>query len=180
MRKTMSGQLTPGERFAAGELTEAELLELARESALKTLTAAPKSRAELESTLRRKGYPDQVILPLLNRFETVGLLNDAEYAAQVTRARFKERSQSRRAIAVELKRRGVNDQVARVALGAINEQDERVALHELALKLAERSVGLAETVRLRRLVAALGRRGYSSEQVFEVARSALSTNSGNE
>lgn len=164
---------TPGQCFADGELTRDELLDKARESALRTLTASAKSRAELNSGLTRKGYPQDVIESLLDRLTEVGLIDDSAYAMAITRSRFTERGLSRRAIAGELKRRGIDPEISQMALGQLDPQSEQQAALLLAQKLARKSDGLDQKVRLQRLVSALARRGYESPLIFEVAREAL-------
>ncbi len=46
------------------------------------------------------------MLPILDRFEEVGLVDDAQYAEMIVRTRHAERGLSRRAISTELRRRG--------------------------------------------------------------------------
>jgi hypothetical protein len=48
---------------------------------LRLLTARPRSRAELADALRRRGIPDEVSEPVLDRLSEVGLVNDAAFAA---------------------------------------------------------------------------------------------------
>lgn len=168
-----SPRKTPGQRYADGELTRDALTDLAREAALRTLTASAKSRAELNAALTRKGYPKDVIESLLDRLTEVGLIDDSEYAMAITRTRFGERGHSRRAIAGELKRRGIDSEASQVALGQIDAQSERETAVLWAEKLARKSAGLDPNVRLQRLVSALARRGYEPPMIFEVAREAL-------
>ncbi|MCA5893189.1 recombination regulator RecX [Isoptericola sp. NEAU-Y5] len=162
-----------GERLEAGELTREEATELAREAVLRILTAAPKSRVELSRSLARKGYPDDVVAPVLDRFDEVGLVDDAAYADMVVRTRHAERGLARRAIAVELRRRGIDDETAADALEQVEPDDERAAADALARKLVGRTRGLDRDVRVRRAVAALGRKGYGPGVAFDVVRSAL-------
>lgn len=162
-----------GERLEAGELTPQEATELAREAILRILTAAPKSRAELARSLARKGYPDAVVTPVLDRFDEVGLVDDAAYADMVVRTRHAERGLARRAIAVELRRRGIDDETAAEALEQVEPDDEREAAATLARKLVGRTRGLERDVRVRRAVAALGRKGYGPGVAFDVVRAAL-------
>jgi len=162
-----------GERLESGELTLEEAAELAREAVLRTLTATPKSRGELEKSLARKGYPDTVVAPLLDRFEEVGLVDDAAYADMVVRTRHAERGLARRAIAVELRRRGIDEETAADALEQVEPDDERTAAAGLARKLVGRTRGLDRDVRVRRAVGALGRKGYGPGIAFDAVRTAL-------
>ncbi|WP_344250956.1 regulatory protein RecX [Isoptericola hypogeus] len=164
---------TVAERLDAGEIGLEEAGELARESVLRTLTAAPKSRVELAQSLARKGYPEAVVGPLLDRFDEVGLVDDAAYADMLVRTRHAERGLSRRAIAVELRRRGIDDDTAADALEQVDGDDEREAALALARKHVARTSGLDRDVRVRRAVGSLGRKGYAPGVAFGAVRDAL-------
>ncbi len=73
--------------------------------------------------------------PVLDRFDEVGLVDDASYAEMIVRTRHAERGLSRRAIAVELRRRGIDEDVAADALEQVDGDDERQAALVLARKL---------------------------------------------
>jgi regulatory protein len=161
------------ERLESGELDVDEAAELCRETVLRILTAAPKSRRELEQSLARKGYPEHVVTPVLDRFDEVGLIDDAEYAQMVVRTRHAERGLARRAIAVELRRRGIDDEVAADALGQVDADDERETAARLAERLIARSRGLDRDARLRRAASALARKGYGPGLAFAVVKDAL-------
>lgn len=164
---------TVAERLEAGELTLEDATEKARETLLRILTAAPKSRAELEQSLARKGYPEAVVGPVLDRFDEVGLVDDAAYADMLVRTRHSERGLSRRALAMELRRRGIAEETAADALEQVDPDDERAAALALARKHVARTRGLERDVRVRRAVGALGRKGYAPGVSFGVVRDAL-------
>jgi regulatory protein len=164
---------TVAEKLEAGEIGLEEAAELARETLLRILTAAPKSRHELEQSLARKGYPEHVVGPLLDRFDEVGLVDDAGYAHLIVRTRHAERGLARRAIAVELRRRGIDDDTAAEALGQVEPDDERAAADTLARRLVARTRGLDRDVRVRRAAAALARKGYGAGVAFAAVREAL-------
>jgi regulatory protein len=163
------------ERLDAGEITEEEAVDLAREAVLRTLTAAPKSRRELEQSLARKGYPDQVAGQVLDRLAKVGLINDADYADLIVRTRHSERGLSRRAIAVELRRRGIDADQAAAALDQIDDNSERQAARALAEKLVTKNRHCDKDVQVRRAVSALARRGYSPSLAYDAVKQALET-----
>ncbi|GAA1969998.1 hypothetical protein GCM10009718_01910 [Isoptericola halotolerans] len=167
------GRPSVGERLEAGEIGTEEAVELARETVLRTLTAAPKSRAELARSLARKGYPEHVVTPVLDRFEEVRLVDDAEYADMIVRTRHTERGQARRAISAELYRRGIDADTAAEALEQIDGDDEREAAAELARKHVARTRGLDRDKRVRRAVGALSRKGHSPSVAFAAVKDAL-------
>ncbi|MFI2104739.1 regulatory protein RecX [Isoptericola sp. NPDC019693] len=164
---------TVAERLEAGELSVEDATEKARETLLRILTAAPKSRAELEQSLARKGYPEVVVGPVLDRFDEVGLVDDAAYADMLVRTRHAERGLSRRALAMELRRRGIAEDTAADALEQVDPEDERSAAMALARKHVARTRGLDRDVRVRRAVGALGRKGYAPGVSLGAVRDAL-------
>jgi regulatory protein len=167
------GRPTVDERLDAGEITLDDATELARESVLRTLTAAPKSRAELARSLARKGYPEAVVESVLDRMQAVQLVDDAAYADMLVRTRHSERGQARRAISRELSRRGIDADTAAEALEQVDADDERQAAAELARKHVARTRGLDRDVRVRRAVGSLSRKGYGPGVAFGAVKDAL-------
>ena len=157
----------------ATPLSQLEQEERARELALRILTAAPKSRAQLAQRLAAKEVEESIAERLLDRFEQVGLLDDAALAAMIVRTRFAEKKQSRRAIAQELNRKGIPGPIAEVALGQLDDDDESQAALELARARLRRTANLDREVRIRRALGALGRKGYSSGGAMASIRTAL-------
>jgi regulatory protein len=135
---------------------------VARAVALRLLTRGPRSRAQLAEAMARKDVPDDVARAVLDRFTAVGLVDDAEYARMLVRARQEDRGLARRALVVELRSKGIDDEVAADALGGLDAEQEETTARELARRRLAGSRGLAREVRLRRVVAMLGRKGYSS------------------
>lgn len=164
---------TIAERLEAGEISRDEAVEKAREVVLRTLTAAQRSRRELEQSLARKGYPEDVVVQVLDRFDEVGLVDDATYAETIVRTRHAERGLARRGIAAELRRRGIDEDTATEALDQLDPDDERVAGAKLATKLVTRTRSLDREVRVRRAVGSLARKGYAPGLAFELVRDAL-------
>lgn len=164
---------TVAERLEAGEISRDEAVEKAREVVLRILTAAQRSRRELEQSLARKGYPEDVVEQVLNRFDEVGLVDDATYAETIVRTRHAERGLARRGIAAELRRRGIDEDTAVEALDQLDPDDERAAGAKLATKLVTRTRSLDRQVRVRRAVGSLARKGYAPGLAFELVRDAL-------
>ncbi|MBL0886524.1 regulatory protein RecX [Myceligenerans sp. I2] len=154
-------------------MSHEEALDAAREAVLRILTATQKSRHELEQALARKGYPESVVTPLLDRFDDVGLVDDVAYAGTIVRTRQGERGLARRAISEELRRRGIDEETATEALDQIDPEDERAAGARLAEKLVVKTRGKERDVRVRRAVGSLARKGYAPGLAFELVRDAL-------
>ncbi|WP_225227867.1 regulatory protein RecX [Oerskovia rustica] len=172
-RKERKPRPTVADRVESGALAGAELTEHAREAILRTLTAAPKSRRQLLDAMTRKGYPPEVLEPILERFEEVGLVDDAEYAGMLVRTRHGERGLSRRAIAQELRRKGIDDDTATEALDQVDEDDEAEAARDLVQRRLARTTGLDLEVRTRRIVGMLARKGYSPSLALSLVREEL-------
>jgi regulatory protein len=140
---------------------------------LRLLTSSPRSRAQLAEAMARKDVPDEVAARVLDRFTEVGLIDDVEYARMVVRTRHAERGLSRRAIAVELRRRGIDDEVAGDALEQVDADDEESAARTLVRRKLASTAGLDAQTRSRRTFAALGRRGYPPGLVAKLVREEL-------
>ena len=63
----------------------------ARAILLRRLEDQPRSRAELAESLAKKNVPAEVATALLDRFEEVGLINDADFARQWVQSRQRTR-----------------------------------------------------------------------------------------
>ena len=141
---------------------------VARDVALRLLTRGPRSRAQLGAAMARKDVPDDVARAVLDRFTEVGLIDDAEYARMLVRARHEDRGLARRALEVELRRKGIDDEVAASALGAVDADLEESTARGLARRRLAGNRELAREVRIRRVVAMLGRKGYSSGLAVQI------------
>lgn len=156
---------------AAGR--EPDPASVARSIGLRLLTGAPRSRAELAAAMARKDVPDDVVRAVLDRFTEVGLLDDAEYARMLVRSQHAGRGLASRALGAELRRKGIGDQVAAQALGTLGADQEEATARELARRRLASTGGLAREVRMRRVVAMLGRKGYPVGLAVRIVRDAL-------
>lgn len=158
---------------AAAEDAEPDAAEVARAVALRQLAAAPRSRAELARAMARKGVPAEATERVLDRFTEVGLLDDAAYAEMLVRSQRSSRRLARRALAAELRRRGVEREVAAAAVAQISDEDEEHAARELVAKRLRGMAGLEPAVQRRRLAGALARKGYSGVVATRVLQEAF-------
>jgi regulatory protein len=146
---------------------------VARKILLDQLTGRARTRHELAAKLTAKGVPDEIAGRLLDRFTEVGLIDDEEYARMLVRTRHAERGLSRRAISVELRRRGIDDDLALAALDEVDDAQEAQAARALVRKRLASTRGLDPQVRARRTFAALGRKGYPPGLVSMLVREEL-------
>ena len=154
-----------------------EEVEAAREIVLRRLDRAPAPRAALAELLERKETDPRVAGEVLDRLEAAGLIDDAAYAATLARTRFAEKGAARRAIADELRRKGLGERAIGAALAQINSDDEAGAALVLARKKLRATRGLDPVVRKRRALAALGRKGHSQGVAFSAIERALAEES---
>jgi regulatory protein len=144
---------------------------------LRQLTMAPRSRAQLASALAARDAPDEVAQRVLDRFEQVGLVDDAAFAAGWVRSRHSTRGLSRRALAHELRAKGVDDEHAEQALATLDEDDERAAAEQLVARRLRSVRGVPREKQISRLVGMLARKGYGGSLAMQVVRAALEAQS---
>lgn len=146
---------------------------VARSICLRQLTAAPKTRAQLAETLARRGIPDDVAERVLTRFGEVGLIDDAMFARAWVSSRHHGRGLARRALSVELHRRGVDTETAREAVDTLDPQTEEETARALVRRRSRSLQSVAPEVRTRRLVGMLARKGYAAGLAYRVVREEL-------
>ena len=152
--------------------------ERARDLCLRLLTARARTRAQLAAQLTKRGYPDDVSARVLDRLTEVGLVDDQDFAEQWVRSRHFTAGKGKRALAAELRIKGVEDEVIAEALADVDADAERIRAEQLvADKLRrERLDDAADDVKVtRRLVGMLARRGYSQSMAFDVVKVALAS-----
>lgn len=151
----------------------ADPMSVARSIGLDLLDASPKTRAQLADAMRRRGVPDDAANAVLDRFGEVGLVDDAAFADAWVTSRQAGRGLAPRALANELRQRGIPQELIAEALGRVDSDDVESAARELVTRRSRSSAGLPTAVRMRRLVAMLNRKGYSSELAVRVVREVL-------
>lgn len=142
---------------------------------LRLLTVRARTRAELAGGLAKRGYPDDVVNVVLSRLEGVGLIDDEDFAGQWVRSRQANAGKGKRALAAELRIKGVADELIAAALGGIDAGAERARAEQLVERRLRREVlGDGDDAKvLRRLVGMLARRGYSQRMAVAVVTEAL-------
>jgi regulatory protein len=149
---------------------------VARKILLDQLTGQARSRSELATKLARKGVPDEVAERLLTRFEEVGLVDDEAFARSWVQSRQSGKGLARRALAQELRRKGIDEEVARTALDEVDPDDEEESARTLVRRKLRPGSTLARADRAtatRRLTGMLARKGYPSGVAVRVVRDEL-------
>ena len=166
-------------RDAASRDDEPSREEQARAYCLRLLTARARTRAELEERLAKRGYPEDVTADVLDRLTDVGLIDDADFAEQWVRSRRLNAGKGKRALAAELRTKGVDAELISSALAGIDADAERDRAEQLVRdklrreKLVDEPGTDAATKITRRLVGMLARRGYQQSMAFDVVSAEL-------
>ena len=157
--------------------SEASREEQARNLCLRLLTARARTRSELEGQLTKRGFPDEVSNRVLDRLAKVGLVDDADFAEQWVSSRRVNAGKGKRALAAELRTKGVDDDVVTAALADIDAGTERERAEQLVRdKLRREKLGDDDDTKVaRRLVGMLARRGYNQTMAFDVVKDELAS-----
>ncbi|HEX4221748.1 MAG TPA: regulatory protein RecX [Pseudonocardiaceae bacterium] len=151
----------------------ADPVSAARDYCLNLLTARPMTRAELRKKLIGREYPEDVADQVLNRLHEVGLIDDAAVAEVWVRSRHNYQGMARKALSIELRRKGVADEVVAEAVSAVDADAEEARARELVRKRLRGTVPADEVAVIRRLVGMLARKGYSEGMAYRVVKSEL-------
>jgi regulatory protein len=142
--------------------------EQARSLCLRLLTARARTRAELAGQLAKRGYPDDVSTRVLDRLADVGLVDDADFAEQWVRSRRANAGKGKRALAAELRTKGVDNEVITAALADIDGVERQRAEQLVRDKLRRERLDGDDAKVMRRLVGMLARRGYHQSMALDV------------
>ncbi len=146
---------------------------VARTLCLRQLERGPRTRAQLATALAKRNVPPEAATVVLDRFTEVGLIDDVAFAAAWVESRQSGKGLSRRALAHELRTKGVADDLIAAALEAVDVDDERQAAELLVARKLPATRSQPTEARVRRLTGMLARKGYSSGLAFSVVRTAL-------
>jgi regulatory protein len=152
---------------------EGDPIEVARSIGLTMLTASPKSRAQLADAMRDRGVPDEAAVQVLDRFTEVGLIDDVAFAGAWVASRQSGRGLAPRALATELRRKGIADETIADAVALVPDEDVEAQARELIARRLASTARLPAPARIRRLTAFLNRKGYPSQLAFRVVREAI-------
>lgn len=145
-------------------------LDACREAALRLLDAAPRPSGAMRERLVGKGYVPEVVDDVIARLIRVRLIDDEAYAQSAVRY-CASRLMGYRGAVMELKRKGVDRQLAqRVCDEAESQGVFAEAAWELGRRTARKTAGLDVEVRKRRFWSAGGRKGHDPEVLREIAQ----------
>lgn len=145
-------------------------LDACREAALRLLDAAPRPSGAMRERLVGKGYAPEVVDDVIARLIRVRLIDDEAYAQSAVRY-CASRLMGYRGSVTELKRKGVNRQLAQHVCDEAESQGVFAeAAWELGRRTARKTAGLDVEVRKRRFWSAGGRKGHDPEVLREIAQ----------
>ena len=170
--RASAGGPTPGS--SADDVPEADALEIAREVCLSQLASSPKSRAQLETVLKRRGTSPDIAAVVLDRLEDVRLVDDTAFAESFVATR-RAGTMSRRALGYELRKKGVSGEVVEEAMESVDPEAEIETARALVARKLSSTRSVPIDARVRRLVGMLARKGYPGGLSLRVVREALAT-----
>jgi regulatory protein len=155
--------------------SEAEKLEQrAKNVLLYQLSRSMKTRFQLSEILKSREIPSEIAQQVLDRFTEAQLINDYAFAGAYVITRL-ENGRSGSAIKLELRRKGVAQEIIEQHLSEIDSEVEQGIANQLAANRFSRMAALEPEVRKRRLMGFLQRRGFSQS----VAARAISSAAAN-
>ncbi|QDW29351.1 regulatory protein RecX [Arthrobacter sp. KBS0702] len=156
---------------------DADPAAVARAVVLRQLTNSPKSRLQLSRKLAERNIPEDVAEAVLDRFEEVRLIDDAEFADMWVRSRAQTRKLAKGALRRELAEKGIDQETAAGALEQLSDEDEEASARELVERKLRNARGLEDRAErdkaVRRLASMLARKGYQPSQAFRIVGEAV-------
>lgn len=166
LETVMSHRLKVGAHVSLEELARIQLESEksgALDKALLHIAASMKTEKEVRDYLKKKGYLEDVSDYVIEKMKGYGFLDDAQYAKAYTESAAKRKS--KKLIALELRRRGVDDESVRDALSDVNEEETAVR----TLEKYVRGKDVSDPDTFRKAYRYLISKGFD----YEVARTAL-------
>lgn len=163
-----------GRGDGVGEQGSRDPQEVAREICLRLLAVRPRTRAELAQALRKRGIDNEAASEVLNRYDEVGMIDDAAFAKAWVTSRHHGRGLASRALAQELRQRGVSKEDTDEALSELDSETEAQTALDLATRKLRSMHGQPEAI-FRRLVGMLARKGYPPGVALRAVKEALAS-----
>jgi regulatory protein len=146
----------------------------AKDICLRLLQFRSRTRVELWQALVRKGIDADVADAVLSRLDEVGLIDDKAFAEMWVRSRHTYEGLGRRALAAELRRKGVDEAVTAEAVATVDADSEEARARQLIRKKLRVLPTTTDTpTTIRRLASLLARKGYPESMTFRVVRDEL-------
>jgi regulatory protein len=157
------GDVLSDEKIA--KLLSEDSRERAYQQAMLFLSYRARSEKEIRQNLRRHEIAEEVIEETLERLRKAGLANDNDFARAWVENRNTFRPRSKKALAIEMRQKGLDDEVIQASLSNL---DEEALAYETALKRVTRFKELERNEFRKKLSEFLVRRGFSYSVVVSV------------
>jgi len=139
--------------------------ERAYQQAMLFLSYRARSEKEIRQNLLKHEIPEEVVENTLERLRKAGLANDNDFARAWVENRNTFRPRSKKALAIELRQKGLDDEAIQASLSDV---DEEALAYETGLKRATRLKALERSEFRKKLSEFLVRRGFSYSVVAPV------------
>lgn len=140
------------------ELQDIDAQEVANQRALNFISYRVRSEAEVRKNLEKHDTPAEIIAEVLARLRKNGLVDDAQFALTWVENRSTFRPRGRRALAMELRQKGISDETIDEVL---QDLDEDNLAYQAALKQSRKYGGLEWMAFRKKMSAFLARRGFN-------------------
>ena len=154
------------------ELMEADGIESAYQKALHFISYRPRSIAEVRKNLAARDIPEDLIDETIQRLKNNSVLNDLNFAREWVTNRKDLQPRSRLALRMELRQKGIADEVIQQVLDEIVDDDALALL--AAKKYSYRLEGLDLSEFRKKLYAYLSRKGFNFSSINPVLTSVWS------
>jgi len=159
------GQTLSDEKIAALRAQEAR--EATYQAALRLLNFRPRSEAELRAKLAEKGFDPPLIDEVVQRLIEEHWVADERFARAWVESRALSRPRGRKLIALELKRKGISEEVIQEAMADVSDAD---LAYQAAMRYTRRLSGVDYATFYKRLAGYLQRRGFDYATISETIR----------
>lgn len=149
------GDILNDEKIASLQAEDSK--ERALQQALLFLSYRARSEKEIRQNLLKHEYSEDVIEITLQRLRDTGLANDNDFARAWVENRNTFRPRSRRALTMELRQKGLDEETVK---SAVSDVDESALAYDTARKRASRFQGLEWSEFRKKLSEYLARRGF--------------------
>jgi regulatory protein len=164
--------ISPNLELAQAEVQavlDADDLLAAKGVATRQLSYRPRSVSELRQTLAQRGFGQEIIDQVIERFTDLGYLDDSDFARRWVANREQLAPRGTRLLKQELRQKGIGADLAEEVIA-----DADLDEFDSAIRIAERRVskmtGLDRDTQRRRLAGYLERRGFNHDVVRQVDR----------
>jgi regulatory protein len=142
------------------QLKASDELEVAYQRAIKFMNYRPRTESEIRQNLQKHNVPEPVQADVIQRLKQAGLLDDRRFADAWVENRADLHPRSRRALAYELKQRGVDQQLIQQSLEQV---DDDQSAYQAAMRKSRKLQELDWQDFRKKMFGFLARRGFNYE-----------------